>query len=234
MKQRRTSILDNIPQKKKRNFTEETLNAHDRYSRMYDANKEHKLLKYVPLIRRFINALAENRNEVVEDLYQVGLMTIDKALNKFDASRGVKELTFLYKTVWREIARYHYKNNVYELSVPIRAAEMKLEGIPTCISLADIDVECIEEQNDDSVEDVNHREQLKDVINQLLGYLTEKQKLVIEYTYGLNGKEVLRGKKLEERMGVKTQVRSHLMRGQKKIKKYLDNWNMKLGDLIYE
>lgn len=233
MKQRRTSILDRTA-KKKRNFSDETLNAHNRYARLNESNEGHRLLKYVPLIRRFINMLAEDRNEVIEDLYQVGLMTIHNALKKFDVSRGIKELTFLYKTVWREMARYYYKYNVYEVSVPIRVAEMKLEGIPTCVSLADIDVEYIPEKEVDELEDANHEEQLRDVINQLLSYLTEKQRMAIEYRYGLNGKEPLKGKKLAEKMGVSTHVRMSLIRGQEKMKKYLDNWNIKFGDLIYE
>jgi RNA polymerase sigma-B factor len=70
--------------------------------------------------RRFLN-----RGELQEDLVQVGTIGLLKAIDRFDAGRGVEFSTYATPTIIGEIKR-HFRDRGWAIRVPRRLQELRL------------------------------------------------------------------------------------------------------------
>jgi RNA polymerase sigma-B factor len=79
---------------------------------------------HLPLVdhcaRRFLN-----RGEPFEDLVQVGTIGLIKAVDRFDAERGVEFSTYATPTVLGEIKR-HFRDKGWAIRVPRRLQELRM------------------------------------------------------------------------------------------------------------
>src|SRR4051794_27693952 len=79
---------------------------------------------HLPLVdhcaRRFLN-----RGEPFEDLVQVGTIGLIKAVDRFDAERGVEFSTYATPTILGEIKR-HFRDKGWAIRVPRRLQEMRM------------------------------------------------------------------------------------------------------------
>src|SRR6266540_1804947 len=73
------------------------------------------------LARRF-----KNRGEPIEDLIQVALLGLLKAVERFDPSRGLEFSTFATPTVLGELKR-HFRDRGWTVRVPRRVQELHLQ-----------------------------------------------------------------------------------------------------------
>src|SRR6185503_9240662 len=72
------------------------------------------------LARRF-----KNRGEPIEDLIQVALLGLLKAVERFDPSRGLESSTFATPTIVGELKR-HFRDKGWAVRVPRRVQELHL------------------------------------------------------------------------------------------------------------
>jgi len=72
------------------------------------------------LARRF-----KNRGEPIEDLVQVGIIGLIKAIDRFDVSRAVEFTTYATPTIVGEIKRY-FRDKGWAVKVPRRLQELSL------------------------------------------------------------------------------------------------------------
>jgi RNA polymerase sigma-B factor len=79
---------------------------------------------HLPLVehcaRRFVN-----RGEPFEDLVQVGTIGLIKAVDRFDAGRGVEFSTYATPTILGEIKR-HFRDKGWAIRVPRRLQELRM------------------------------------------------------------------------------------------------------------
>ncbi|MGH3325888.1 MAG: sigma-70 family RNA polymerase sigma factor, partial [Streptomyces sp.] len=78
----------------------------------------------LPLVR-YAAARFRSRNEPMEDIVQVGTIGLIKAIDRFDAERGVEFPTFAMPTVVGEIKRF-FRDTSWSVRVPRRLQELRL------------------------------------------------------------------------------------------------------------
>ncbi|KUL29713.1 RNA polymerase sigma factor SigF [Actinoplanes awajinensis] len=79
---------------------------------------------WLPLARHLANRYA-NRGEPRDDLHQVAIMGLIKAVDRFDAERGVDFAGFAVPTIVGELKR-HFRDKTWSIRVPRRLQELRL------------------------------------------------------------------------------------------------------------
>jgi len=79
---------------------------------------------WLPLARHLANRYA-NRGEPRDDLYQVAVVGLIKAVDRFDAERGVDFAGFAIPTIVGELKR-HFRDKTWSVRVPRRLQELRL------------------------------------------------------------------------------------------------------------
>lgn len=80
---------------------------------------------HVPMVEHCARRFS-NRGEPLEDLHQVGLIGLLKAIDRFDPNRGVEFSTFAMPTILGEIKR-HFRDRGWAIRVPRRLQELKMQ-----------------------------------------------------------------------------------------------------------
>ncbi|BEL03713.1 hypothetical protein Q0Z83_019040 [Actinoplanes sichuanensis] len=79
---------------------------------------------WMPLARHLANRYA-GRGEPVDDLQQVAVMGLIKAVDRFDADRGIEFAGFAIPTIVGELKR-HFRDRTWSIRVPRRLQELRL------------------------------------------------------------------------------------------------------------
>src|SRR5262245_13173801 len=79
-------------------------------------DREQQIVDHLPLVRSLARRYA-NRGEPLEDLVQVGVIGLIKAIDRFDPSRGTDLASFATPTVLGEIRR-HFRDKTWMVHVP--------------------------------------------------------------------------------------------------------------------
>ncbi|GIF04966.1 SigB/SigF/SigG family RNA polymerase sigma factor [Actinoplanes siamensis] len=79
---------------------------------------------WLPLARHLANRYA-GRGEPVDDLYQVAVLGLIKAVDRFDAERGIDFAGFAIPTIIGELKR-HFRDRTWSVRVPRRLQELRL------------------------------------------------------------------------------------------------------------
>jgi RNA polymerase sigma-B factor len=79
---------------------------------------------WMPLARHLANRYA-NRGEPRDDLYQVAVLGLIKAVDRYDAGRGVDFAGFAIPTIVGELKR-HFRDKTWSVRVPRRLQELRL------------------------------------------------------------------------------------------------------------
>jgi RNA polymerase sigma-B factor len=106
----------------------------EQYSRTRDRRTRNELIEaHRPLATHLARRYA-NRGEPLDDLVQVALLGILKAVERFDPERGLEFSTFATATVDGELKR-HFRDKTWSVRVPRRAQELHLRLAPTIAEL---------------------------------------------------------------------------------------------------
>ncbi|MEU8659822.1 RNA polymerase sigma factor SigF [Actinoplanes philippinensis] len=79
---------------------------------------------WMPLARHLANRYA-GRGEPVDDLFQVAVVGLIKAVDRFDAERGIEFAGFAIPTIVGELKR-HFRDRTWSVRVPRRLQELRL------------------------------------------------------------------------------------------------------------
>ena len=90
----------------------------------YEALRDELVVAHLNLAR-FLAVKFANRGEPLDDLVQVGTVGLLKAIDRFDASRGVEFTTYATPTIVGEIKRY-FRDKGWAVKVPRRLQELNL------------------------------------------------------------------------------------------------------------
>ncbi len=90
----------------------------------YDSLRQELVLAHLNLVR-YLAAKFANRGEPLDDLIQVGMLGLLKAIDRFEPGRGVEFSTYATPTIVGEIKRY-FRDKGWALKVPRRLQELNL------------------------------------------------------------------------------------------------------------
>src|SRR6266571_2701426 len=107
--------------------TSEHERAMELFARLPDdqAAREQLIEQYTPL-GRYLATRFRGRAELLEDLIQVAMVGLIKAVDRFDVTRDVRFTTYASATIVGEIKR-HFRDRTWALRVPRRLQELGLE-----------------------------------------------------------------------------------------------------------
>ena len=80
------------------------------------ASRDEQIIAHLPLVRALARRYA-NRGEPLEDLVQVGVVGLIKAIDRFDPERGTELASFATPTILGEIRR-HFRDRAWAIHVP--------------------------------------------------------------------------------------------------------------------
>src|SRR5215467_12961526 len=95
----------------------------------FAATREHALrddlvFAHLPMVRQLASRFA-SRAESLEDLIQVGIIGLIKAIDRFDPDRGVEFSSFAVPTIVGEIKR-HFRDKSWAMRVPRRLKDLNV------------------------------------------------------------------------------------------------------------
>ena len=164
---------------------------------------EHNLRLVVYIAKRF-----ENTGLGIEDLVSIGTVGLIKAINTFKPEKNIKLATYASRCIENEILMYIRKhaNERAEVSID-EPLNTDWDGNELLLS----DVLC---SDDDKISiEMEQLEERKRVREAVL-CLEEREREIIEFRYGLNGKCELTQKEVADRLGIS---QSYISRLEKKI-----------------
>lgn len=170
---------------------------------------EHNLRLVVFLAKKY-----ENTKVDLEDLVSIGTIGLIKGVNTYKLDKNIKLATYASRCIDNEILMYLRKTKKKRteisfedsLSFDAEGNELHLEDVLGTDS--DIVTKGLEDELD------------RKILYQEVSKLTGRDKEIIEYRYGLNGKKELTQKEVASLMGIS---QSYISRIEKKVIKKLRN-----------
>ena len=105
-----------------------------RYQQTRDRHARNELIEAHRGLATHLARRYANRGEPLDDLIQVALLGILKAVERFDLDRGLEFSTFATATVEGELKR-HFRDKTWSIRVPRRSQELHLRLAPTVAEL---------------------------------------------------------------------------------------------------
>ena len=147
----------------------------------------------------------ENREN--QDLISIGIVGLIKAVNTYNPDKGNRLVTYAAKCIENELLRR-------------LRAEKKRSKEGNTISLIDV----VENDEMDTLEQIEKAENISLVQKYVAQSLNEREKEIIVWRYGLDGKKPMTQKKVGEKLGISRSYVSRIeKRALEKLKKALDN-----------
>ena len=170
---------------------------------------EHNLRLVVFLAKRY-----ENTGVDLEDLVSIGSIGLIKGINTYKRGKNIKLATYCSRCIDNEILMYLRKNKKTKADISFEESlsfdsdgnELHLEDVLGTDS--DIVTKPLEDEYD------------KKMLKEELEKLDSRDKEIIEFRYGLNGKEELTQKEVAKKLNIS---QSYISRIEKKVIKKLKN-----------
>jgi len=131
-----------------------------------------------------------------EDLISIGTIGLIKGITTFDATKGARLATYAARCVENEILMYFRAQRKSSQDVSLS------DYIETGTDGANLELMDVVSQDEDLLEQVSNREQLKKVCRAVNEVLTESERQVICMRYGLGGREASRQRQVAQTMGI--------------------------------
>ena len=159
----------------------------------------------------------ENREN--QDLISIGIVGLIKAVNTYNHDKGNRLVTYAAKCIENELLMMlraeKKRSKDVSLNEPIGTDK---EG--NTISLIDV----VENDEMDTLEQIEKAENISLVQKYVAQILNEREKDIIVWRYGLDGKKPMTQKKVGEKLGISRSYVSRIeKRALEKLKKALDN-----------
>ena len=164
---------------------------------------EHNLRLVVYIAKRF-----ENTGIGIEDLVSIGTIGLIKAINTFNPEKNIKLATYASRCIENEILMYIRKHSSERAEVSIdEPLNTDWDGNELLLS----DILCSDEDRISfEIEQFEERKRVREAVF----CLDEREREIIEFRYGLNGKKELTQKEVADKLGIS---QSYISRLEKKI-----------------
>ena len=164
---------------------------------------EHNLRLVVYVAKKF-----ENVGTGIEDLISIGTVGLIKAINTFRSDKSIKLATYASRCIENEILMYIRKHSSERAEVSIdEPLNTDWDGNELLLS----DILCSDEDRISfEIEQFEERKRVREAVF----CLDEREREIIEFRYGLNGKKELTQKEVADKLGIS---QSYISRLEKKI-----------------
>ena len=164
---------------------------------------EHNLRLVVYIAKRF-----ESTGIGLEDLISIGTIGLIKSVNTFRADKNIKLATYATRCIENEILMYIRKNSGQRLEVSIDEP-LNTDWDGNELLLSDV----LSSDEVDVVTEIAEREE-RQAIRDCVSRLEERERVIIELRYGLNGGDEMTQKEVADLLGIS---QSYISRLEKKI-----------------
>lgn len=168
---------------------------------------EHNLRLVVYVAKRYDTNITN-----LEDLISIGTIGLIKAINTYKLDKNIKLATYASRCIENEILMHLRKFQRTKLEVSLDEP-LKADYDGNELLLQDI----LQDNVTTIFDEIDHQEDV-DNLEVALNVLNEREKEIIEYRYGLNGRDELTQKETAELLGIS---QSYISRLEKKILKKL-------------
>lgn len=176
---------------------------------------EHNLRLVVYIAKRFDNTGVE-----LDDLVSIGTIGLIKAISSFDPEKNIKLATYASRCIENEILMYLRKISRIRTEVSLdEPLNVDFEG--NVLLLGDV----LGTDPDAVFHDVESTDE-KEMLKRSFDKLSERERLIVELRFGLDGREEMTQKEIAEMMGIS---QSYISRLEKKIVAELQKEFAKLG-----
>ena len=163
---------------------------------------EHNLRLVAFIARRY-----ENSRVGIEDLISIGTLGLVKAVNTFRSDKNIKLATYASRCIENEILMYLRKiSGKHEISLD--------EPLNTDWDGNELLLSDILGSDEDSVSQAIEEAEEKQALYRAVGRLSERERMIIEYRFGLAGRRELTQKEVADLMGIS---QSYISRLEKRI-----------------
>ena len=155
----------------------------------------------------FIARRFENTGVGIEDLISIGTLGLVKAISTFRSDRNIKLATYASRCIENEILMYLRKiSGRHEVSLD---EPLNTEWDGNELLLSDV-----LGSDDDSVSHAIEEAEERRALYRAVGTLSERERMIIEYRFGLGGRQELTQKEVADLLGIS---QSYISRLEKKI-----------------
>jgi RNA polymerase sporulation-specific sigma factor len=168
---------------------------------------ERNLRLVVYIARKF-----ENTGIGIEDLVSIGAIGLIKAVNTFDVNKNIKLATYASRCIENEILMYLRRNAKLKYEVSFDEP-LNVDWDGNELLLSDIlgtEPDVVYTEIEGGVE--------KDLMNECIAQLCEREKMIMEMRFGLNGQKEKTQKQVADYLGIS---QSYISRLEKRIIKQL-------------
>ena len=167
----------------------------------------HTLIEHNLRLVVYIAGKFGNTGTGIEDLVSIGTIGLIKAINTFRADKNIKLATYASRCIENEILMYIRKSSgKREVSID---EPLSVDWDGNELLLSDI----LGSDEDDTSRDLENNEETKTIRDAIRG-LDEREQVIINLRYGLNGGRELTQKEVADMMGIS---QSYISRLEKKI-----------------
>jgi RNA polymerase sporulation-specific sigma factor len=144
----------------------------------------------------------------IEDLISIGTIGLIKSINTFRADKNIKLATYASRCIENEILMYIRKNNGqrHEVSIDV---PLNTDWDGNELLLSDV----LSSDEVDVVTEITEREE-RQTIRACVSRLGERERVIIELRYGLNGGDEMTQKEVADLLGIS---QSYISRLEKRI-----------------
>ncbi len=164
---------------------------------------EHNLRLVVYIAKKF-----ESTGIGIEDLVSIGTIGLIKAINTFKADKNNKLATYASRCIENEILMYIRKNSAKKCEVSIDEP-LNVDWDGNELLLSDV----LGSDEDTVYRDFETAEEKK-MVRSAVESLNERERIIIELRYGLNGRRELTQKEVADLLGIS---QSYISRLEKRI-----------------
>ncbi len=164
---------------------------------------EHNLRLVVYIAKKF-----ENTGTGLEDLISIGTVGLIKAINTFRVDKNIKLATYASRCIENEILMYIRKNSNRRCEISIDEP-LNVDWDGNELLLSDI----LGSEEDEVTYEFEIREERRRV-REAVAALEERERVIIEMRYGMNGRREMTQKEVADMMGIS---QSYISRLEKRI-----------------
>jgi RNA polymerase sporulation-specific sigma factor len=131
-----------------------------------------------------------------DELYDIATIGFVRGINSYDESKGFTYMTYLYECIKNEIMKHlHYEKQ--------KKKDAELVSLNMIIG-ENTELQDMLGYDTDYIQD-NYRDEILDIINDRISFMTKRQQLIVNHLYGLNGYEQMTQSEIARKYGLTKQ-----------------------------